>query len=314
MAAQLRKAAKKGRGGDTMLAHINEDEARMLRMMGGAGTRNPHTGLLEFRGGPGSTKAGEHTYGGERPGGKGSAGGGDRPTITRGVAPAPLGPNERAYPGYTHTKQSSTGGQLSFENGRLVVSPTRKELEQQNDIIGAWDDWNGRSFWDKGLDMIAGPLYDEQMPDLDDPRTYWGGKYHTSTNPLASAAMIAGALVGVPGAGIMMQTAQDLTGLKTDVYHNPPSANYGAERYGMPAGPSASPSSNPMAGLSGERTGVAGTIAGPLKAPTPSIFAPQAPAAQPAPPAIFPPKPPVQTPFQVAGGKPYGFSLFSRAA
>ena len=40
--------ASLGRGGDTMLAHINPDEARLLKALGGAGTINPHTGLPEF--------------------------------------------------------------------------------------------------------------------------------------------------------------------------------------------------------------------------------------------------------------------------
>jgi hypothetical protein len=40
--------ASLGRGGDTMLAHINEHEAKMLMMMGGSGTINPDTGLPEF--------------------------------------------------------------------------------------------------------------------------------------------------------------------------------------------------------------------------------------------------------------------------
>ena len=43
---------QKGRGGDTILAHINPQEARMLKSMGGSGTINPATGLLEFKGGP----------------------------------------------------------------------------------------------------------------------------------------------------------------------------------------------------------------------------------------------------------------------
>lgn len=37
-----------GRGQDTMLAHINPQEARMLQMMGGIGTINPITGLREY--------------------------------------------------------------------------------------------------------------------------------------------------------------------------------------------------------------------------------------------------------------------------
>jgi hypothetical protein len=52
MGGDLRKIAKllqgKGRNGDTILAHINPDEAALLRDYGGAGTANPDTGLLEF--------------------------------------------------------------------------------------------------------------------------------------------------------------------------------------------------------------------------------------------------------------------------
>ena len=44
-ARQLRRA---GRSGDTMLAHINPQEAQMLRQAGGSGTINPSTGLPEY--------------------------------------------------------------------------------------------------------------------------------------------------------------------------------------------------------------------------------------------------------------------------
>jgi hypothetical protein len=37
-----------GRNGDTMLAHINPEEAEMLQEMGGSGTTNPNTGLPEY--------------------------------------------------------------------------------------------------------------------------------------------------------------------------------------------------------------------------------------------------------------------------
>ena len=40
--------AMMGRDGDTMLAHINAEEAMMLKQMGGRGTINPMTGLREF--------------------------------------------------------------------------------------------------------------------------------------------------------------------------------------------------------------------------------------------------------------------------
>jgi hypothetical protein len=45
---EAKKVAAAGRGGDTMLAHINPMEADMLKRMGGRGTINPNTGLPEF--------------------------------------------------------------------------------------------------------------------------------------------------------------------------------------------------------------------------------------------------------------------------
>jgi len=51
---ELSKIAKllqsKGRGKDTILAHITPKEAEMLKQMGGRGSKNPETGLLEFEG------------------------------------------------------------------------------------------------------------------------------------------------------------------------------------------------------------------------------------------------------------------------
>jgi len=38
----------KGRGNDTLLAHITPREAEILKAAGGSGTTNPETGLLEF--------------------------------------------------------------------------------------------------------------------------------------------------------------------------------------------------------------------------------------------------------------------------
>jgi hypothetical protein len=40
---------QQGRDGDTMLAHINPQEAQMLKAMGGSGTINPKTGLPEYK-------------------------------------------------------------------------------------------------------------------------------------------------------------------------------------------------------------------------------------------------------------------------
>jgi hypothetical protein len=48
-----KEIAGKGIGGDTELAHINTFESRILRMVGGAGTINPETGLKQYFGGGG---------------------------------------------------------------------------------------------------------------------------------------------------------------------------------------------------------------------------------------------------------------------
>jgi len=45
---EIKDLARFGRNGDTMLAHINPQEARMLKRAGGSGTINPITGLPEF--------------------------------------------------------------------------------------------------------------------------------------------------------------------------------------------------------------------------------------------------------------------------
>jgi hypothetical protein len=42
--------AAMGDGGDTALAHVNEKEVALLKAHGGAGTINPRTGLVEFKG------------------------------------------------------------------------------------------------------------------------------------------------------------------------------------------------------------------------------------------------------------------------
>ena len=43
--------ANKGIDGDTELAHVNKAEIDVLRAMGGSGTINPITGLIQFMGG-----------------------------------------------------------------------------------------------------------------------------------------------------------------------------------------------------------------------------------------------------------------------
>jgi len=48
LAAIAAMLSSKGRGNDTLLAHITPREAEILKAAGGSGTTNPETGLLEF--------------------------------------------------------------------------------------------------------------------------------------------------------------------------------------------------------------------------------------------------------------------------
>jgi hypothetical protein len=48
LASAAQRMESMGRNGDTQLAHINPEEARMLMRAGGSGTINPHTGLHEY--------------------------------------------------------------------------------------------------------------------------------------------------------------------------------------------------------------------------------------------------------------------------
>lgn len=48
--AAMKMTASMGRNGDSELAHVNPEEAAMLEARGGAGTRNPQTGMREYFG------------------------------------------------------------------------------------------------------------------------------------------------------------------------------------------------------------------------------------------------------------------------
>ena len=58
LAAIAAMLSSKGRGNDTLLAHITPREAEILKAAGGSGTTNPDTGLLEFFDGEGGFDTG----------------------------------------------------------------------------------------------------------------------------------------------------------------------------------------------------------------------------------------------------------------
>ena len=89
---------RKGRGGDTELAHINRKEAAILRALGGSGTVNPETGLREYatRGGLESSKeSGSVGGGGDR--GRGATRGGLESAKEAGSVSDTVGGGERGF-------------------------------------------------------------------------------------------------------------------------------------------------------------------------------------------------------------------------
>ena len=57
----LQDVAKQGIEGDTKLAHINKFEDRLLKQMGGEGSINPDTGLVQYKGGGGGGQSTSNT-------------------------------------------------------------------------------------------------------------------------------------------------------------------------------------------------------------------------------------------------------------
>ena len=66
-----------GRGNDSLVAHITPREALALMAMGGSGTTNPYTGMLEFDDGGGDGGGGDGGGGDGSDGGGSDSGGGD---------------------------------------------------------------------------------------------------------------------------------------------------------------------------------------------------------------------------------------------
>lgn len=102
-----------GRGGDSLVAHINPAEAMILKALGGTGARNPKTGLLEFDGGGGGS---DPNYGGS-----GTPAGQAAPNIgalTVGGAPATGGLLQSYTPSYPTTAGTN------LPSGTVPIDPS----------------------------------------------------------------------------------------------------------------------------------------------------------------------------------------------
>jgi len=114
LAAIAAMLAGKGRGNDTLLAHITPREAEILKAAGGSGTTNPETGLLEFFEGEG----GFDTAGFE----------GITPEQVSAATPVPSSGESAAqqFPDYGPTTGATTSAGLPFTTGgEQVYAPVQ---------------------------------------------------------------------------------------------------------------------------------------------------------------------------------------------
>jgi hypothetical protein len=169
--AQMHKAAGMGRGGDTMLAHINPDEAAMLKAFGGAGTANPRTGLPEFRpvGDSGRTQG----YSNSRDH-SARSGGGKASGMSAAAADHLVAMGKIKTP--------------SIPSGGVAQGNYKTQDDAYTDYSKAVGDWGTRNFGNRLADFLGGAFYDENEPMAGNPRSFAGGKFHSSSNPGGIAA------------------------------------------------------------------------------------------------------------------------------
>ena len=166
MAMQMQK---QGRKGDTMLAHINPKEARMLKRRGGSGTINPMTGLPEFYDASTGTEeeeAGDYTYGtyassgldnpihDHSSGGDDGDGGGTFNTPSNYSEPAPE-PDPYSEEEYNKFLRKSAMELPEFQayDGEVVAPDPKDMLDAQAGI---------RGMQTRGRDPITGEFTDIQ--------------------------------------------------------------------------------------------------------------------------------------------------------
>ena len=124
--------AGKGIDGDTELAHVNKEEMEVLRSMGGSGTINPHTNLIQFGGGGRSSPPPTQTT-----------------TVQQSTFPEELKPFIKDIFGKAQAIQEKreSEGYLPFEGPRLAgfTSDQQRAFQGVRDTVGTSDPFFTRS-------------------------------------------------------------------------------------------------------------------------------------------------------------------------
>jgi hypothetical protein len=157
----LKRVASKlddhGRGGDTLVAHINPREAALLKALGGSGTINPKTGLLEFSdqgvGEAGSGGGTETGFGGGFDGYSGYDGGGlpGEPALDG----TPTNP-QTANPGTLNSDFAHDNGSYGMPTG--IPSQDRIQFQDVINTRTGFPDYLGERISDKISNMRDNPF------------------------------------------------------------------------------------------------------------------------------------------------------------
>ncbi len=237
-----KSAAKNGRYGDTEILHVSPREKAfvvpLLKAMGGAGTRNPKDGALEFyedaggSGNPGPVGQGGHNDlgGSNRAGGNGGnagnrggsgimaghtnysggvtpSGGWGSNILGHGLGVGPMG-NDVSI---THQRAL---GNPNFAN---QPDPSQASLDSAS-AYGAYHTPGFKGWAARNLGAFG---FGEVAPREDQPASYAQGTYHFGVNPAGFVGGVLGAATGVPAVGSLMGKAYDLFGGKSIVLGGP---------------------------------------------------------------------------------------------
>ena len=143
LAAIAAMLAGKGRGNDTLLAHITPKEAEILKAAGGSGTINPDTGLLEFFDGESSYDIGfgPDTYA-------------PVDTSPTSVGPSPSNAQIEAQITPQTREQMSQGEDISFAP-QVSQAPTGQALPAGGAVQGTAFSPTGEAFTPRDLARLS---------------------------------------------------------------------------------------------------------------------------------------------------------------
>jgi hypothetical protein len=207
----MQKAKKKGRGGDTDIVHVNEQEKRLLKAAGGSGTVNPATGLREYKYGgnvsEGGKKQGAADAGGQGPnagGGTGNGGnqGGMSPGLLDSKYPGAKGRKNRQYEGSlkNFAKVGSILGSLALGPAATAAKLGIDALSGDLSVEGMLDPFSGRmpDVPSTGAGYADSGRKDDNVTGLTAARKK---KTTKQTRPLGSVGTILGSVGGSIRAG-----------------------------------------------------------------------------------------------------------------